>query len=90
LDAQRHYDIRTVQELLGHKDVKLLDLQSLTTTFQHLKWRERIKTSFGYDRLECPRCGCALQLAEIWEPNRGHIWMRRWLLSIASDTTPCV
>ena len=53
----------------------LFDLASLPTTLQHLKWRERIKQSFGYDPLECPRCGCIMQLAEIWEPKRGHIWM---------------
>jgi hypothetical protein len=35
--------------------------------------------SFGYDLLECPQCGCMMQLAEIWEPKRGHIWMKRWL-----------
>jgi len=35
----------------------LFDLASLPTTIQHLKWRERIKKSFGYDSLQCPRCG---------------------------------
>jgi hypothetical protein len=59
--------------------IPLFDLESLAQTFQHLKWRERIKASFGYDPLECPRCGCIMQLAEIWEPKRGHIWMKRWL-----------
>jgi len=24
-------------------------------------------------------CGCIMQLAEIWDPKHGHIWMRRWL-----------
>jgi hypothetical protein len=48
-------------------------------TFQHLKWRGRIKASFGYDPLECARCGRIMQLAEIWEPKRGHIWIKRWL-----------
>lgn len=57
----------------------LFDLDSLIQTLQHLTWRERIKASFGYNLLECPRCGCIMQLAEIWEPKRGHIWMRRWL-----------
>jgi hypothetical protein len=57
----------------------LFDLEPLAQTFQHLKWRERIKQSFGYDPLECPRCGRIMQLAEIWEPKRGHIWMKRWL-----------
>jgi len=55
------------------------DLEPLGQTFQRLKWRERIKASFGYDPLECPRCGCILQLAEIWEPKRGSIWMKRGL-----------
>ncbi len=57
----------------------LFDLKPLFQTFQHLNWRERIKRSFGYDPLECPHCGCIMQLAEIWDPKRGHIWMRRWL-----------
>ncbi len=57
----------------------LFDLEPLVLTFQHLNWRERIKASFGYDPLECPRCGCIMQLAEIWDPKHGHIWMRRWL-----------
>ena len=57
----------------------LFDLDSLTKTFHHLKWRERIKASFGYDPLQCPRCGRTLELVEIWEPKRGHIWMKRWL-----------
>ena len=59
--------------------VPLFDLAALPITFQHLKWRERIKKSFGYDPLECPRCGRTLELAEIWEPKRGHIWMKRWI-----------
>ena len=59
--------------------IPLFDLEPLAQTFQHLKWRERIKASFGYDPLECPRCGRIMQLAEIWEPKRGHIWIKRWL-----------
>ena len=59
------------------------------------KWRERItssgpcpsprwgdgqgQASFGYAPLACPRCGTIMQLAEVWEPKRGHVWMRRWL-----------
>jgi hypothetical protein len=57
----------------------LFDLEPLAQTLQHLTWRECIKQSFGYDPLECPQCGCIMQLAEIWEPKRGHIWMKRWL-----------
>ena len=57
----------------------LFDLEPLPQTFQHLKWRELIKASFGYDPLERPRCGRTLQLAEIWELKRDHIWMPRWL-----------
>ena len=57
----------------------LFDLEPLIQTFQRLNWRERIKASFGYDPLECPRGGCIMQLAEIWEPKRGHIWWKRWL-----------
>ena len=69
---------RTALEAL-RLQVPLFDLASLPTTIQHLKWRERIKKSFGYDPLQCPRCGRTLELAEIWEPKRGHIWMKRWL-----------
>jgi hypothetical protein len=57
----------------------LFDIQSLLVTVKHLSWRERIKASFGYDPLTCPRCGRTLELVEIWEPKRGHIWMKRWL-----------
>ena len=57
----------------------LFDIQSLLVTAEHLSWRERIKASFGYDPLLCPRCGRTLELVEIWEPKRGHIWMKRWL-----------
>jgi hypothetical protein len=59
--------------------VPLFDLDALIKTFQHLTWRERIHASFGYDPLKCPRCGQTLVLVEIWEPKRGHIWMKRWL-----------
>ena len=57
----------------------LLDLDSLTRSFQHLTWRQRINASFGYDPLKCPRCGQIMELVEIWEPKRGFVWMRRWL-----------
>lgn len=57
----------------------LLVLEPLTKFFKSPKWRERIQQSFGYDPLLCPRCGRTLELASIWEPQRGHIWMRRWL-----------
>jgi hypothetical protein len=51
----------------------------LATFFKTLTWRERIKASFGYDPLECQKCGCFMELVEIWEPQRGHVWMKRWL-----------
>ena len=54
-------------------------LEPLVKFFKAPKWRERIKASFGYDPLACPRCGRILELAEIREPQRGHIWMKRWL-----------
>lgn len=57
----------------------LLVLEPLAKFFKSPKWRERIQQSFGYDPLLCPRCGRTLELAEIWEPQRGHIWMKRWL-----------
>ncbi len=44
-----------------------------------LKWRDRIKASFGYDPLSCPFCGRTMELVEIWEPKRGFVWMQRWL-----------
>lgn len=53
----------------------LFDIQALILTSQHLTWRERIKASFGYVLLNCPRCGRTLELVEIWEPKRGHIWI---------------
>jgi hypothetical protein len=57
----------------------LFALEPLRKVLPNPKWRERIKASFGYDPLACPRCGTTMQLAEIWEPKRGHVWMRRWL-----------
>jgi predicted RNA-binding Zn-ribbon protein involved in translation (DUF1610 family) len=57
----------------------LFALEPLRKVLPNPKWRERIKASFGYDPLACPRCGQTMQLAEIWEPKRGHVWMRRWL-----------
>ena len=72
--------VRAALEML-RLQVPLFDLEPLVQIFQHLKWRERIKASFGYDPLECPRCGCMMQLAEIWEPKRGRIRMRRWLVA---------
>ena len=27
----------------------------------------------------CQKCGCFMELVEIWEPQRGHVWMKRWL-----------
>jgi Putative transposase len=57
----------------------LLALEPLTKFLKSPKWRERIKQSFGYEPLACPRCGRTLELTEIWEPRRGHIWIKRWL-----------
>jgi hypothetical protein len=57
----------------------LLVLEPLAKFVPHLKWRERIKASFGYDPLACPNCGRTMELAEIWEPKRGYVWMKRWL-----------
>ena len=59
--------------------IPLFVLEPLLKVPLPLKWRERIKASFGYDPLSCPRCGRTMELAEIWEPKRGHIWMRQWL-----------
>jgi hypothetical protein len=59
--------------------IPLLVLEPLAKFVPPLKWRERIKASFGYDPLECPNCGRIMQLAEIWEPKRGFVWMQRWL-----------
>jgi len=57
----------------------LFALEPFVKLFQSPTWRERIKASFGYDPLACPRCGRILELAEIWEPQHGHVWMKRWL-----------
>lgn len=57
----------------------LFALEPLSKVVRSLAWRERIQASFGYDPLQCPRCGHILALAEIWEPRHGHIWMKRWL-----------
>jgi hypothetical protein len=57
----------------------LFALDPLLKSIAPLKWRERIKASFGYDTLACPRCGRTMELAEIWEPKRGFVWMKRWL-----------
>lgn len=57
----------------------LFPLEPLRTIAQTLTWCPRIQASFGYDPLQCSRCGHTLVLIEIWEPRRGHIWMKRWL-----------
>jgi hypothetical protein len=57
----------------------LFPLEPLSKIVQTLTWRARIQASFGYDPLKCLRCGYTLTLVEIWEPQRGHIWMKRWL-----------
>jgi hypothetical protein len=57
----------------------LFPLEPLRNVLQTLTWRTRIQASFGYNPLKCPRCGYTLTLVEIWEPKRGHIWMKRWL-----------
>ena len=72
----------------------LFALEPLRKVLPNPKWRERItpsgppsprwgdgqgQASYGYDPLACPWCATTMQLAEIWEPKRGHVWMRRWL-----------
>ncbi len=59
--------------------IPLFALDPLLKSVAPLKWRERIKASFGYDPLACPRYGRIMELAEIWEPKRGFVWMKRWL-----------
>jgi len=44
----------------------------LFSTRRHYPTTLHHKKSFGYDPLQCPRCGRILELAEIWEPKRGH------------------
>jgi hypothetical protein len=63
-------------------------LEPLRKVLPNPKWREGIKASFGFDPLACPRCGQIMQLAEIWEPKRGHVWMRRWLETHRAIKTP--
>lgn len=57
----------------------LFALEPFAKLFKRLTWRERMKASFGSDPLECRQCGRLMQLVEIWEPQRGHVWMKRWL-----------
>lgn len=57
----------------------LFALDPFVKSVAPLKWRKRIQASFGYDPLACPRCGRTMELAEIWEPKRGFVWMKRWL-----------
>ena len=59
--------------------IPLFDLDPLLRLVVPLKWRDRIKNSFGYDPLSCPNCGRIMELAEIWEPKRGFVWMKHWL-----------
>jgi len=59
--------------------IPLFALDPLVKVILPLKWRERIKASFNYDPLSYPKCGRKMELAEIWEPKRGYVWMRRWL-----------
>ena len=59
--------------------IHLFALDPFLKSVAPLKWRERIQASFGYDPLACPRCGRTMELAEIWEPKRGFVWMKRWL-----------
>jgi len=42
-----------------------------------LKWREPIKASSGYDLIICTRCGRTMELAKIWEPKHGFVWMKQ-------------
>ena len=48
------------------------------------------EASFGYDPLECKKCGCFMELVEIWEPQRGHVWMKRWLETHRTQYTDAV
>jgi len=57
----------------------LFALDPMLKSVAPLKWRERIKASFGYDPLACPRRGRTMELAEIWEPKTRFVWMKRWL-----------
>ena len=57
----------------------LFALEPLSKVVRTLTGRERIQASLGYDPLQCPCCGHTLVLTEIWEPRRGHIWMKCWL-----------
>ena len=68
----------------------LFDLEPWATFFKSFTWRERIQASFGYDPLECKKCGCFMELVEIWEPQRGHVWMKRWLETHRTQYTDAV
>jgi hypothetical protein len=55
--------------------IPLFALDPLLKPVAPLKWRDRIKASFGYDPLSWPLCGRTMELAEIREPKRGFVWM---------------
>jgi selenocysteine lyase/cysteine desulfurase len=60
--AQRTYS-------LAEPGTELFDLQPLVKTSPHLKWRERIQASLGYDPLACPRCGRIMNWLKSGNPN---------------------
>jgi len=52
----------------------LCALTPLLKSVAPLKWRERIKASFGYDPLAFPHCGRIMELAEICEVTAPFSW----------------
>ena len=70
------------------EQIPLFATETLLKVVTRLKWRDRIKASFGYDPLSCPKCGRTMELAEIWEPQRGYVWMKRCWRRIVCGRLP--
>jgi len=50
------------------------EFEQMAKRVASLKWRERIKKSFGKDPLICPKCGDEMILYKIWHPRHGVIY----------------
>ena len=50
------------------------EFEQMAKRVASLKWRERIKKSFGKDPLVCPKCGDEMILYKIWHPKHGVIY----------------
>ena len=59
------------------KEINRNSKEIVEDTYQVIRYRERIKKSFGVDPLECPKCGNEMELEGIWHPEYGWIVDRR-------------